>query len=147
MKLLALLMIAVSTISAMVSAQAVSDPGTVAVISALEHEWTEAQSSNNDRALDLIFDNSLIYVEYGRLVTKGAYLARIKTEASKVDQVVTESFQVHTFAGTAIVVGTYTEKEVKRGKLTIKGWRFVDTWVYKKNGWVLVAAGSAPILQ
>src|SRR5438045_4925298 len=99
MKLLALLMIAVSTISAMVSAQAVSDPGTVAVISALEHEWTEAQSSNNDRALDLIFDNSLIYVEYGRLVTKGAYLARIKTEASKVDQVVTESFQVHTFDG------------------------------------------------
>ncbi len=29
-------------------------------------------------ALDLIFDNALVYVEYGKLVTNGDYLSRIK---------------------------------------------------------------------
>jgi len=26
-------------------------------------------------------------------------------------------------------------------------WRFVDTWVYKKKGWVLVAAAAAPVAK
>ena len=48
-------------------------------IRALEKQWTVGQSRNDNRALDMIFDNALIYVEYGRLVTKGEYLARIKS--------------------------------------------------------------------
>lgn len=135
----------VSAMSLLVYGQKTADPGTEATIRALEHEWTQGQSRNDNRALDLIFDNALIYIEYGRLVSKGEYLSRIKTEAVDSDQIVTESMTVQTFGRTAIVVGTYGEKDVKRGTAGRKRWRFVDTWVYKKNGWVLIAAGSAPV--
>lgn len=58
-----------------------------------------------------------------------------------------EPMSVRTFGDTAIVVGTYTESQVIRGKRTMQQWRFVDTWVYKKKGWVLVAAAAAPVAQ
>lgn len=52
---------------------------------------------------------------------------------------------VSLFGRAAIVVGTYREKSVSVGKKQLRRWRFVDTWVYQKNGWVLVAAGAAPL--
>jgi hypothetical protein len=52
---------------------------------------------------------------------------------------------VHIFGSTAIVVGTYRERAVKNGKSRLMRWRFIDTWVYKKNGWVLVAAAASPL--
>ncbi len=148
MRAVGLWMIIISAMSLLVYGQKASDPSTVATIRALEHEWTEGQAHNDNRALDLIFDNALVYVEYGRLVSKGDYLARIKTEAIESDQIVMESMTVWTFGRTSIVVGTYSEKEkdLKRRTAARKRWRFVDTWVYKKNGWVLVAAGAAPVL-
>jgi len=27
----------------------------------------------------------------------------------------------------------------------LKRWRFIDTWVYKKGGWVLVGAAAVPL--
>ena len=122
-----------------------SDPGTAAVIRALEKQWTVGQARNENRALDMIFDNALIYVEYGRLVSKGEYLSRIKAQPTSVDQISMEPMTVRTFGNTAVVVGSYTESRVDHGTRTLQQWRFVDTWVYKKNGWALVAAAAAPV--
>ena len=124
-----------------------SDPGTAAAIRALEKQWTVGQARNDNRALDMIFDNALVYVEYGRLVSKGEYLSRIKDQTANLDQISMEPMSVRSFGDTAIVVGTYTESQVIRGKRTMQQWRFVDTWVYKKKGWVLVAAAAAPVAQ
>ena len=52
---------------------------------------------------------------------------------------------VRQFGTTTIVVGTYRERQSKSGQRVLKHWRFVDSWVCKKNGWVLVAAAAAPI--
>lgn len=119
-----------------------ADGNTATTIRALEHEWVDGQSRNNNRALDLIFDNALVYVEYGQLVTKGDYLARIKQEAP---QIAMEAMTVRQFGNTAIVIGAYQERLAKNGQRELKHWRFIDTWVRKKNGWVLVAAAAAPI--
>jgi len=121
--------------------------GSVATIRALEHEWAEGQSRNDTRVLDLIFDNALVYVEYGKLVSKGEYLARIKRENSELDQIAFEGVTVHIFGSTALATGTYCERELRSGKTEQRRWRFIDTWVYKKGSWVLVAAGSAPITR
>jgi hypothetical protein len=126
-------------------AQEVSDGGTVAAIRALEQEWTVGQSHNDNRVLDLIFDNALIYVEYGKLVTKGEYLARVKTASPELNQVVMEPMTIRVFGRTAVVIGTYLEKQEQGGHRDMKRWRYVDTWVYKKNGWVLVAAGATRV--
>lgn len=125
--------------------QVANEAGTAVAIRALEHEWVDGQSRNDSRALNLIFDNSLVYVEYGRLVTKGDYLARIKDAGPQLSQIIMEPMTVRTFGATAIVVGTYREREVKGANRRVRRWRFVDTWIYKERGWVLVAAAAAPM--
>jgi hypothetical protein len=119
--------------------------GTAAGIRALESAWTIGQSRNDSGALDLIFDNALVYVEYGKLITKGEYLSRIKRQSPQQDQIVMGPMTERTFATTAIVVGTYSERKAEKGSLELKSWRFIDTWVYKQKGWVLVAAASVPL--
>ena len=114
-------------------------------IRALEHEWVEAQARNDNRALDLILDNSVVYVEYGQLVTKADYLLRIKHQDPSTDEIVMEPMSVRVFGSTAIVTGSYRETQRQRGMRKFTRWRFIDTWVYKTSGWMLIAAGSAPI--
>jgi hypothetical protein len=55
------------------------------------------------------------------------------------------SAAVRVFGNTAIVTGSYRETQRKAGAHTVTRWRFVDTWAYKKHGWVLIAAGSTPV--
>jgi len=131
--------------SMQVSAQE-SDSATA--IRALEHEWVEAQSHNDNAALDLIFDNALVYIEYGRLVSKGDYLLRVKSaKPQPPQQIVLEPMTVRTFGNTVIVIGSYRETSVKDGKPRLTRWRFVDTWVYEQERWMLVAAGATPLLK
>ena len=124
-------------------AQDVLEGTAAAAIRALEHEWVEGQSRNDNRALDLIFDNGLVYVEYGKLISKGEYLSRVKAAESGPSQIAMENMTVRTFGGTAIVVGTYHERSTTGSKTHLKHWRFVDTWVYKKERWMLVAAAAS----
>lgn len=127
-------------------AQQADEIGTATAIRALEHEWAEGQSRNDNGALDLIFDNALVYVEYGKLVSKGEYLLRVKASGPQISQIILEPMTVSIFGDTAVVVGTYREREVNGRKPGVRRWRFVDTWVYKKGGWALVAAGAAPVV-
>lgn len=47
-------------------AQQESAETTARIIRALEHEWVDGQSRNDNGALNLIFDNAPVYVEYGQ---------------------------------------------------------------------------------
>jgi hypothetical protein len=78
-------------------------------------------------------------------VSKADYLLRIKHQDPSTDEIAFEPITVRVFGNTAVVTGSYGETQRKGGTRTFTHWRFVDTWVYKKHGWVLVAAGSAPI--
>jgi hypothetical protein len=130
-----------------VSSQEGSAGDAPSAIRALEREWELAQSLNDNHAMEWIYDNALVYIEYGRLVTKSEYLERIHSENPSLRQVVMEPMTVRTFGNTAIVVGTYREIEIVNGKAGLQRWRFVDTWVYKKSGWVLVAAAAVQVTK
>ena len=138
-------LVLVCATSPLIRAQGPADIDAATAIRALEHEWYEAQSHNDNGALDLIFDNDLVYIEYGRLVSKGDYLLRVKSAKPQLQQIVMEPMTVRTFESTAIVVGSYRETDVKDGKPLLKRWRFVDTWVYEKRRWMLVAAAAVPV--
>lgn len=138
-------LVCVASLSA--SGQQLAEGGTAADIRALENAWTVGQSRNDSGALDLIFDNALVYVEYGKLVTKGEYLSRIKRASPQQGQIVMGPMTVRTFTETAVVVGTYSEKKAEKAGLELRRWRFIDTWVYKKSGWVLVAAAATPLCR
>ncbi len=145
MKTTGLILCVVCALSLTVSSQESNGSSAAPAIRALEREWMAAQSRNDNDALNLIFDNALVYVEYGRLVTKGNYLSRIKGAGPQLSQIVVEPLTVRTFGTTAIVVGAYRETDVKEGKPRLRRWRFLDTWVNKKSGWVLVAAAATPV--
>jgi hypothetical protein len=134
-------------LAVLLSAQEASSQGSEAAIRALEREWEEAQSHNNDRALDLIFDNGLVYVEYGKLVSKTQYLSRIKRALPANDEVIMESMSIRIFGTTAIVVGSYRESQRTSAQVLTTHWKYIDTWVYKKNGWALVSAGATSTAQ
>jgi Domain of unknown function (DUF4440) len=121
------------------------DSNTATVLRKLEHDWVEGQSRNDNNALDLMFDNALVYIEYGRLVTKGEYLSRIKAAHAGPAGIVMEAMTVRTFGATATVVGTYRDKGLNNGKAPPKRWRFIDTWVNRQGRWMLVSAAAAPL--
>jgi Domain of unknown function (DUF4440) len=144
-KTIGILLVLACATSLPVFAQEAADADAGMAIRALEHGWMEAQSRNDNRALDLIFDNALVYVEYGKLVTKGDYLSRVRSAKPQLQQIVNETMTVRGFGSAVIVVGTYREISAKNGKPLLRRWRFVDTWVNKKGHWLLVAAAAAPI--
>jgi hypothetical protein len=127
------------------SAQETANSDVATAVRALEHQWFEAQAHNDNHALDLFIDNDLVYVEYGRLVTKGDYLLRVRSAKPQPTQIVMEATTVRTFGSAAIVVGSYRETGVNNWRAVQKRWRFVDTWVYKKGRWVLVAAAASAV--
>lgn len=115
----ALLLLLIRGMSVPMLGQKEPEESTARSILALEHEWVEGQSRNDNRALNLIFDNALVYVEYRQLVSKGDYLGRIKHESP---QIAMEAMTVRTFGTTAIVVGTYRERQFKGGHRDLKRW-------------------------
>jgi len=139
------LLILVCAGSLRVRAQEFGEGSSATAVLAQEHAWFDAQARSDNRVLDRIFDNALVYIEDGRLVTKGEYLSRVRLAGSHPGQITVETTTVHVFAGTAIVVGTYREIGVKDGKTFLRRWRFIDTWVNKQGSWILVAAGAAPL--
>jgi hypothetical protein len=147
MKTTGWLLIVVCAWALLVSSQEGNEGGVRSAILTLEREWEVAQARNDNRAMDRIFDNALVYIEYGRLVTKSEYLERIHSENPNLRQVVMEPMTVRTFGNTATVVGTYREIDIVNGKAGLQRWRFVDTWVYKKSGGVLVAAAAVPLTK
>src|ERR1700756_4622402 len=67
MKTTALLLILVCALSGSVSSQERSQSSAASLIRDLERERAVAQSRNDNRALDIIFDNALVYIEFGKL--------------------------------------------------------------------------------
>jgi ketosteroid isomerase-like protein len=128
------------------AAQESGEAGDKARILAQEQAWFDANARADTRTLDEIFDSALVYVEDGRLETKGDYLARIRQAGSHRRHVAAEAMTVEVYGDTAIVVGTYREISVKDGQAQ-KRWRFIDTWVSKNGSWILVAAGASPVAR
>jgi ketosteroid isomerase-like protein len=132
-----------------VQAQGDGKGNVATAILALEQAWSDAESRNDNRALDEIFDNALVYVEDGRLATKGEYLGRVRLAGLHPRQIVAAATTVRIFSSTAgstaIVVGIYRETGMKDGKVWLRQWRFIDTWVNKQGRWLLVGAGASPL--
>jgi len=108
-------------------------------VRALERLWGEAAQFRDLRALESLFDESLIYVHIdGRLMTKAQVLA--DTAAVSAVDIVVESSTAHAYGDAVIVVGILRLKGMEGGKPYLRHGRFVDTWRYKDGRWVCVAS-------
>ena len=124
-------------------------PSTSAIdgkILALENAWGLAEKSADSKALQGLLDDALVYVRYdGSLWSKGQYLASLNDRASRIEQAVTEDMAAHVFGETTVVTGIYRVKGIEKGKPYARRERFIDTWIYRGNGWVCVATQVTPI--
>lgn len=133
-------------LTASASSQSQDESSARAKVLALEHAWNQAEAFKDLKALDTLFDNSLVYVDYdGTLFTKAEFLAHVKF--AHVEQIVTESMIVEIFGNTAVVTGAYRATELEHGKLIARRGRFIDTWIFLNSRWVCVAAQAVPILR
>ena len=115
-------------------------------ILAVESVWNQAEARGDIKALNLIFDESLVYVdEDGTMLTKAQFLARVKSAGSRPQSLVTPAMNVQIYGGTAIVTGTYHAGGVEKGKPFQRNGRFTDIWVYNNGVWLCVAAQATPI--
>jgi ketosteroid isomerase-like protein len=143
-KILALAMACLLSLLARAQGEAERDAGSKVL--ALESVWNQAEETGDVRALELIFDDAMIYVdEGGSLLTKTQFLAHAKDASGHPQSLVTLTMSVHVYRDTAVVVGSYRAKGVERGKPYQRDGRFIDTWALKKGKWVCVAAQATPI--
>jgi hypothetical protein len=131
----------------MARAQEAGESSSRRAVLALEQSWSDAEARGDIPSLDRIFDNALVYIENGRLMTRGEWLSRMRSAGAHARQIELGTTTVQIFGSTAIVVGSYGDRGAKDGKTLVRRWRFIDTWVNKQGTWVLVATGSAPLAK
>lgn len=141
------LMILMYGLAANIPAQdSANDSATQSKVLALESAWNMAEERGDTRALDMIFDNAMIYIdEDGTLLTKTQFLARLRGSGPHVQSLVTQTIGVRVYGEMAVVAGSYRAKGIKQGKPQQWEGRFIDTWVLKRGAWVCVVAQSTPV--
>jgi ketosteroid isomerase-like protein len=117
-------------------------------ILALENAWNKAEEEKDVRALDMLLDDSLVYVDWdGSKMNKTQFIATIRAPELHPAQIVNESQEAHVFGDSAIVTGIYREKGTNKGKPYLRRGRFTDTWIYRSGTWVCVASQSTLIVH
>jgi ketosteroid isomerase-like protein len=129
-------------------AQDSDDDSTVTKVLALEHAWNQAEQRKDAKALEALFDNDLVYVDYdGTLRNKSDFLARTKATTTHPEVEITESMTAHKAGAAIVVTGIYLAKGVENGKPYVRRGRFVDTWISRDGNWLCVVSQSTPILH
>jgi ketosteroid isomerase-like protein len=106
---------------------------------ALERLWGAAAQLRDVKALETIFDESMVYVDIdGKLMTKAQVLAET-TAASAVD-IVVQSSAAHSQGNVVIVTGVMQLRGMERGKPYLRHGRFLDTWIDKGDHWACVSS-------
>jgi ketosteroid isomerase-like protein len=139
----------VCLISVVTPAQDTTNTNDGSKVLALESVWNRAEEKRDVKALGLILDDSMIYIdEDGSMLTKAQFLNRTaKQSGSDLQWLVTPAMSAHVYGNTAVVVGSYRAKGLRRGKPYQRDGRFVDTWAFKKGVWLCVAAQATPIMH
>jgi ketosteroid isomerase-like protein len=111
---------------------------------ALENAWSRAAESKDLRSLDVLLDDSFVYVDFeGRLMRKTEVMADVK--ASAVQQFVTSEMTAHLYGNATIVTGTFRMKGIEKGKPFLLQGRFTDIWIYRGGNWACVASQATSI--
>jgi ketosteroid isomerase-like protein len=113
---------------------------------ALERSWGAAAQMRDTKALESIFDNSMVYVDIdGRLMTKAQVLA--DTMAVSPVDIVVQSSVARSQGNAVIVTGVLQLKGVEGGKPYLRYGRFLDTWLDKGDHWVCVSSMTTEITK
>lgn len=115
-------------------------PGAVE-LKRFEDQWA-AGLVRRDRALfEKLLDKHFVYTENDKTMQRADALRDMVEGSDTVTAAHNEDMDVHQFgASTAVVTGWLIVEGRSQGAPFIHRYRFSDTWVKRKAGWLLVAA-------
>lgn len=130
------------------SVQSQSDPdaSTRTKLLALEDVWNNAGRAGDSKALNLLLDEAMVYVdEEGSILTKRQFLEQVKEQGKRVQTLTTEDVRATVIGDMAMVSGTYWVSGVDRGRAFRREGRFIDIRVLRNGAWLCVTAQSTPV--
>jgi hypothetical protein len=115
-------------------------PGAVE-LTRLENQWA-AGLVKRDRALfEKLLDKKFVYTENDKTMQRDDVLRDVVSSSDTVTAARNEDMEVHQFGGsTAAVTGWLIVEGRSKGTPFTHRYRFTDTWVKRKAGWLIVAA-------
>jgi len=112
----------------------------------LERSWNQAEMGRDAGAIALLFDDTLVYVDYdGSLRNRAEYLQSVASPSSSPEHMYDEGMKVHVYSNAGVVSGVYRETGVTKGKAYTRRARFTDTWIKQSGQWKCVASQSTLI--
>lgn len=111
------------------------------MILALESAWNQAELHHDAKAAASMMADTFVSVDHnGRISNRAEYLAGLKDEAYKPEQISNHDTRVFVYGSTAIVTSAYRTRGTDGGKPFVHHGRFTDTWVNLGGKWLCVAS-------
>ena len=111
------------------------------LILALESAWNQAELHHDAKAAGAMMADTFVSVDHnGVISTRAEYLAGLKDESYKAEQISNRDTRVFMYGSTAIVTSAYRTRGTESGKPFVHNGRFTDTWVNIGDQWLCVAS-------
>jgi ketosteroid isomerase-like protein len=115
---------------------------------ALERAWNLAEEKGDIRALAMIFDDSMVYIdEDGALLTKSQFLTHARDARGNLRSRATQTMRVGVYGDIAVVVGSYHARGMERGQPYQRDGRFIDLWIFQRGSWTCLVAQATPMVR
>ncbi|MFZ0821947.1 MAG: nuclear transport factor 2 family protein [Candidatus Acidiferrales bacterium] len=112
----------------------------------LEHDWTDGAMANDaDKVGAVLADDWAGIGPDGAVENKTAYLADIKSGASKLTSFEFGPMSVKVIGSVAIVQGSDTEKSMGKGKDTSGKYAWMDVFANRNGKWQAVRSQTAMV--
>jgi uncharacterized protein (TIGR02246 family) len=130
-------------------APAAKAPSVSQTVKQLEHDWVDAMKAGDADKLGEILADDWVALGYGSIPggkqTKQAYVADVKSGASKLESFEFGPMDVKVLGNVAVVQGTDTEKSATAGKDSSGKYAWMDVFVKRGDKWVAVRSQSAKV--
>lgn len=114
----------------------------------LENEWCDAELKTDLAFFERIFADDFIMLDpEGVVLTKGQYIANLKSGESVFTSITSDNIRVHLYGDTAVVFGRETLKGQSKGVDISGQYLWTDTWVKIESHWKCVADFSSKMLK
>ncbi|HVY04646.1 MAG TPA: nuclear transport factor 2 family protein [Burkholderiales bacterium] len=106
----------------------------------MEQKRMEAVINADMTALNAIYADDFFYnTSSGSRLTKSEYLPRYASGELKVHSADSEARDIRVYGNTALVTGIVHVNLTTKGENKLLHLRYLNVWVKRANGWVLVA--------
>ncbi len=132
--------------AAKTSSKAPAGPSISDSVKQLEHDWTDGSMANDaDKVGAVLADDWVGIGPDGKTENKVAYLADIKSGASKLTAFDFGPMTVKVVGSVAIVQGSDTEKSMGKGKDTSGKYVWMDVFANRGGKWQAVRSQTAMV--